>query len=159
PGRLACLLEHFPDHATGSPATRGQIELLHSAEYVSEIEALSDAVWLDQDTYATATTWESARLAVGCAIEAVRRGGVALVRPPGHHALQSSAMGFCIFGNTALAARHAQLSLGLERVAVVDFDVHHGNGTEALFRTDPSVLTVSLHQWPFWPGSGGPGSN
>ena len=68
-------------------------------------------------------------------------------------------MGFCIFGNAAIAARHAQLELGRSRVAVVDFDVHHGNGTEALFRDDPSVLTVSLHQWPFWPGSGGPGSS
>jgi acetoin utilization deacetylase AcuC-like enzyme len=68
-------------------------------------------------------------------------------------------MGFCIFGNVAVAARHAQLALGLERVAVVDFDVHHGNGTEALFANDPTVLTVSLHQWPFWPGTGGPGTS
>jgi len=68
-------------------------------------------------------------------------------------------MGFCVFGNTAIAARHAQRELGCRRVAVVDVDVHHGNGTEALFRDDPSVLTVSLHQWPFWPGSGGPGTS
>ncbi len=72
---------------------------------------------------------------------------------------QREAMGFCIFGNVAIAARYAQRELGLDRVAVVDFDVHHGNGTEALFRDDPSVLTVSLHQWPFWPGTGGPGAN
>ena len=98
-------------------------------------------------------------LAAGCAIEAVERGGLALVRPPGHHALHAAAMGFCIFGNVAIAARHAQDALGLERVAVVDFDVHHGNGTEALFADDPTVLTVSLHQWPFWPGTGGPGSS
>ena len=159
PGRLDCLLRRFPDHATGSPASREQIERLHSAEYVTAIEALTDAVWLDADTYATPTTWEAARLAVGCALEAVERGGFALARPPGHHALPSRAMGFCIFGNTALAARHAQIAMGLERVAVVDFDVHHGNGTEELFRDDPSVLTVSLHQWPFWPGTGGPGSD
>jgi acetoin utilization deacetylase AcuC-like enzyme len=68
-------------------------------------------------------------------------------------------MGFCIFNNVAIAARHAQAVLGLERVAIVDFDVHHGNGTEELFAEDPSVLTVSLHQWPFWPGSGGPGTS
>jgi acetoin utilization deacetylase AcuC-like enzyme len=116
-------------------------------------------IWLDGDTYASASSWEAACLAAGCAITAVERGGFALVRPPGHHALRSRAMGFCIFGNVAIAARHAQLELGLERIAVVDFDVHHGNGTEALFADDPSVLTVSLHQWPFWPGTGGPESS
>jgi acetoin utilization deacetylase AcuC-like enzyme len=115
--------------------------------------------WLDGDTYASASSWEAACLAAGCAITAVEHGGFALVRPPGHHALRSRAMGFCIFDNVAIAARHAQLELGLERIAVVDFDVHHGNGTEALFADDPSVLTVSLHQWPFWPGTGGPGSS
>jgi acetoin utilization deacetylase AcuC-like enzyme len=115
--------------------------------------------WLDGDTYASASSWEGACLAAGCAIAAVESGGFALVRPPGHHALRSRAMGFCIFGNVAIAARHAQLELGLERIAVVDFDVHHGNGTEALFADDPRVLTVSLHQWPFWPGTGGPGSS
>ena len=114
---------------------------------------------LDPDTYGVPTTSEAALLAAGCAIRAVEIGGFALVRPPGHHALESEAMGFCIFGNVAIAARHAQDELGLERVAVVDFDVHHGNGTEALFRNDPSVLTVSLHQWPFWPGTGGPDAN
>ena len=90
---------------------------------------------------------------------AVERQAFALVRPPGHHALPDRAMGFCIFDNVAVAARHAQEELGLERVAIVDFDVHHGNGTEAIFRDDPSVLFVSLHQWPFYPGSGGPGTS
>ena len=68
-------------------------------------------------------------------------------------------MGFCIFNNVAIAARHAQAELGVERVAIVDFDVHHGNGTEATFRDDPSVLFVSIHQWPFYPGTGGPGTS
>jgi acetoin utilization deacetylase AcuC-like enzyme len=127
--------------------------------YVESIEAIDVDTWLDGDTYASASSWEAACLAAGCAITAVEQGGFALVRPPGHHALRSRAMGFCIFDNVAIAARHAQLELGLERIAVVDFDVHHGNGTEALFANDPSVLTVSLHQWPFWPGTGGPGSS
>ena len=141
------------------PAATDAIRLVHSPQYVDSIDAISEDVWLDPDTYANATTSEAARLAAGCAIAAVAEGGFALVRPPGHHALESAAMGFCIFGNVAIAARHAQRALGIGRVAVVDFDVHHGNGTEALFRDDPSVLTVSLHQWPFWPGTGGPGSN
>ncbi len=159
PGRLRCLQERFPGFVVGEPASRDQIELVHSPEYVDAIAAVSAETWLDPDTYATPTTYEAACLAAGCAIEAVVRGGLALVRPPGHHALRAAAMGFCIFGNVAIGARHAQHVLGLERVAVVDFDVHHGNGTEALFAHDPSVLTVSLHQWPFWPGTGGPGSS
>jgi acetoin utilization deacetylase AcuC-like enzyme len=105
---------------------------------------------------ATATSYEAAALAVGTAIEAALHGGFALVRPPGHHALPERAMGFCIFDNVAVAARAAQRLLGLGRVAIVDYDVHHGNGTQAIFEDDDSVLVVSLHQWPFYPGSGGP---
>ena len=132
---------------------------MHDAEYVRRVERLEVDVLLDADTYAGPTTFEAALLAAGCSIEAVERGGFALVRPPGHHALFDRAMGFCVFSNVAIAARHAQLELGLRRVAIVDFDVHHGNGTEAAFRDDDSILFVSLHQWPFYPGTGGPGTS
>jgi acetoin utilization deacetylase AcuC-like enzyme len=150
------LLEHQHIWSQGCAATVDELLLCHTAEHVELIRAVEDPVWLDGDTVCTATTFEAASLAVGTAIEAALRGGFALVRPPGHHAHAGRAMGFCVFNNIAVAARAAQSRLGLERVAIVDFDVHHGNGTEAIFRDDDSVLFVSLHQWPFYPGSGGP---
>jgi acetoin utilization deacetylase AcuC-like enzyme len=156
PERLAVLLEAFPDFVACEPARDDDVLRCHSPEHVELVRSIEEPTWLDLDTVASATTYEAALLAAGAAIEAVRLGGFALVRPPGHHALPQRAMGFCLFNNVAVAARWAQSTAGLGRLAIVDFDVHHGNGTAAIFDGDDSVLFVSLHQWPFWPGTGGP---
>ena len=140
-------------------ATAEQVARVHEPAYLELLQAIDRSVQLDPDTVCSPTSWEAATLAAGITLEAVDRDAFALVRPPGHHALAARAMGFCLLNNVAVAARYAQVELGLERIAIVDFDVHHGNGTEELFRGDDSVFFVSLHQWPFWPGTGGPGTS
>jgi acetoin utilization deacetylase AcuC-like enzyme len=139
-------------------ATEEQLLRAHTPEHLARLSGIDRPLHLDPDTVASETSWEAATLAAGVALEAVDRSGFALVRPPGHHALADRAMGFCLVNNVVVAARYAQAELGLERVAILDWDVHHGNGTEAIVRGDDSILFVSLHQWPFYPGTGGPGT-
>jgi acetoin utilization deacetylase AcuC-like enzyme len=158
--RIRVLHQAFPDFVEARPATVEELAAVHAADYVETVRHVSASgrpTLLDGDTLCTKTTYEAALLAAGAAIGAVERGGFALARPPGHHALASRAMGFCIFNSVAVAARFAQRELGLASVAILDWDVHHGNGTQDAFWDDDTVFFASLHQWPFYPGSGGPG--
>jgi acetoin utilization deacetylase AcuC-like enzyme len=143
------------------PATRAHLERVHDPAYLDRIESTAGhAVALDADTYTSPESHEIALLGAGAAVDAIDRlvddessRVVALVRPPGHHAERDRAMGFCLYNNAAVAAAHAR-ARGMERVAIVDYDVHHGNGTQHIFEDDPHVLYVSLHQFPFYPGTG-----
>ena len=142
-------------------ATVEELLRVHTREHVDRIAATATrpGMMLDPDTFTSPDSYGAALLAAGAAVQAMAHAldtgetAFALVRPPGHHAERGQAMGFCLFNNVAVAAA-AALARGLERVAVVDIDVHHGNGTQHIFYTDPRVLYVSTHQYPFYPGTG-----
>ena len=145
------------------PATDAQLLAVHSQKHLDKIRAAHErgGIMLDADTFLGERSREAAYLAAGAAIGAVDAvmnrqvdSAFAFVRPPGHHATRDLAMGFCIFNNIAVAAQHALDRYGLERVLIVDFDVHHGNGTQDIFYESPRVMYFSTHRYPFYPGSG-----
>jgi acetoin utilization deacetylase AcuC-like enzyme len=156
---------HFGYERITSPAVeRDVLERVHSAEHIDSLAAFAMAGGgrLDADTVMSPGSYIAALHAVGGAVELVRRlveGGPGQVgfsahRPPGHHATPERAMGFCLFNNIAVAARYALDSLGLERILILDWDVHHGNGTSDIFWESDQVLLISIHEWPLYPGSG-----
>jgi len=146
------------------PATADEILLIHTDRHYQEILATreSERTYLDEDTVTSPESAEVALLAVGSvlvAVDAVSKNQVtnafASIRPPGHHAKPDKAMGFCLFNNVAIAAQYALRAHDTKRVLIVDFDLHHGNGTQKAFYTSPEVLYISTHQWPYYPGTGG----
>ncbi|MGV3483504.1 MAG: histone deacetylase [Planctomycetaceae bacterium] len=148
---------------TWEPASMDRLCRVHTREYVASVEqcALGGGGHLDADTVVSRQSYEVALMAAGAACDAVQQvlegeasNAFCLVRPPGHHAMPDHAMGFCLFNNVAVAARVATEELGLERVLIVDFDVHHGNGTQAIFWEKADVGYYSMHRWPFYPGTG-----
>jgi acetoin utilization deacetylase AcuC-like enzyme len=171
PSRLATVLEALDidrfawlDRIEAPRATRAQLERVHRVDLIDSIfcgAGTTGERQLDEDTFMSSGSLEAALRAAGAccaAVDAVLDGKVrrafCAVRPPGHHATPSAAMGFCLFNNVAVAAAHAVDARGLERVAVIDFDVHHGNGTQDIFWADPGVLYVSTHQSPLYPDTG-----
>ncbi len=154
------------DRMTPHPASDEAILRCHSEELLRHLRALCEQgeTHVDADTRISRESFDVARLAAGAALAAVdavmkEEGGRAfsIVRPPGHHATISTAMGFCLFNNAAIGARYAQARYGVETVLIIDWDVHHGNGTQDIFWTDPAVFYFSTHQYPYYPGTGSAG--
>ena len=167
PRRLSRILEHLEKNGLRNqlkniavtPAETQTLLAVHDAAYLDELARPGER-YLDPDTFVSSRSWDAARTAAGavcCALDACRAGEISrafcAVRPPGHHAKPSQGMGFCLVNNAAVAARHAQ-RIGYARVLVVDFDVHHGNGTQAAFYDDDTVFYFSTHEYPHYPGTG-----
>ncbi|HLN81352.1 MAG TPA: histone deacetylase [Thermoanaerobaculia bacterium] len=170
PGRLAAIWKRLNEEGLAvrcrrvpaREATRDELRAVHTLEHIDRIAATADLSFaqLDPDTYASRHSAAAARLAAGGLIDLVGKvlsgdvsNGLALLRPPGHHAEADRAMGFCLFNNVAVATKAAQRA-GVERIAIVDWDLHHGNGTQHTFENDPNVLYFSTHEYPFYPGTG-----
>jgi acetoin utilization deacetylase AcuC-like enzyme len=169
--RLVAIMRVLKDHGMldrlesipAVPVSRERLERVHSPRYIGQLQGVAQrgGGHLDMDTYVRAASYDAALMSAGGLVEATRAvldgdvdNAFALVRPPGHHALRSRGMGFCLFNNVAVAARYALAERGLDRVLIMDFDVHHGNGTQDEFEDDPAVMYISTHQYPYYPGTG-----
>jgi acetoin utilization deacetylase AcuC-like enzyme len=165
---MGCLIKSVVwghlDHLMPNPATPEQVQLVHPETYISMVRrrcTAGERVLDGGDTHVCERSFDVAMRAAGAVLDAVDgvmsgtfANAFCAVRPPGHHAETSTAMGFCLFNNVAIGARYAQQKHGVGRVAIVDWDVHHGNGTQEIFYEDDTVLYASLHQYPFYPGTG-----
>jgi acetoin utilization deacetylase AcuC-like enzyme len=156
-------LFHALVHVEGRHATVDELALCHDDSYIARVRTIADGGGghLDPDTVASSGSWDAATAGVGCVLDGVDMAidgratrSFCAVRPPGHHALGARAMGFCLFGNVAVGAHYARTKPGVDRVLIVDWDVHHGNGTQALVEAQPNIRFVSMHQWPWYPGTG-----
>jgi acetoin utilization deacetylase AcuC-like enzyme len=156
-------LFHLLDHRESRHATAEELALAHEPAYIEAVRATAEAGGgrFDADTVVSEGSWAAATAGAGTVLDAIDlafgagpRRSFCAVRPPGHHALRGTGMGFCLFGNVALGAHYARARHGAERVLIVDWDVHHGNGTQALVEDTADVHFVSMHQWPWYPGTG-----
>ena len=150
-------------HVEGRYASPDELALAHDAGYIEHVRLLAERGGgrLDGDTVVSPGSWDAATAGAGSVLDAVDMAfdgrvlrSFCAVRPPGHHALRAGGMGFCLFGNVAIAAHYARARHGAERVLIVDWDVHHGNGTQALVEHEPDIHFISMHQWPWYPGTG-----
>ena len=156
-------LFHTVEHLEGRHATAEELALAHDPAYVALVERVANEGGgrLDNDTVESDGSWDAGTAGTGCVRDAIDRAmagtnlrSFCAVRPPGHHALRDRAMGFCLFGNVAVGAHYARARHSAGRILIVDWDVHHGNGTQALVENEPDIHFVSMHQWPWYPGTG-----